>query len=466
MKQPDSERLPIARNLALILANSVLASIFFWATGASMIAGRYLSLYVAELSESNWVRSMVPALWSAAALTSLFASYISERLRRDRMLSIVSLPAMSAVAIVAGVVPALLGPRGSAPVVVLFAGLFLANILSNVYFFTLFAWFPSLFGERMMGRLQAARMLVFSGAGALVMPLAGAWLEAHPGVSGFAWLYGGAGVCGMLAAVPLLFARGAPTEHPPHERFFQGTRSLFSDRNFRVFLGLALVLNLAPILTGAFENIFVRDTLKFSYKQFGFVNMLAPLAGLVTVLAWGRLADTLGARLAVLIGMLGYIAWPALMATCAPGHVALVYPAYLLAGGLGSAYGVGWVSLMYALSPRHKRATAMGLVWIACAGSGVIAPFLGGALVEGLGSFTFRIGGRVFGAINVLLMVQTLVALCAIPFFLALRPPGHASTRDALALFARRPLRALWLAVLGDHLLELIRRARSRPRRP
>lgn len=453
---------PVGRNIALILANSALASSFFWLSGVAMSVPPFLSLYVARLSDSHTIRSLVPVLWCAPAFISLAGSYISERIRRERLVIVASLVVMALVTAASGAAPAIIGTQTTAALFVLLAGILLANILSNLYFFNLFAWFPDLVDERYMGKLTASRLLVFWVVGAVVNPLAGEWLEGHAGVQGFSALYLAAGAMGVLAAVPLMFLRAAPAEHPQREAFLLGASQMWSERNFRMFLGLMLTMSMAPMVTGAYSAIFLSEFLRFNDRWFGLLNMLPSVAALVTVLGWGRMADTYGARVVMLAGIIGYTASSALMAACSPGHTGLVFPAYLVGGGLGSAFSVAWVPLMYALSPRHRRATAMGFVWLACATGGLVVPFLGGALVSALGDFSFSLAGRVFGPINVLLVVQTVVSAAAILFFLHVRVVERATPQLAIALMARRPLLALWQGFLGDQLLDLIRRVRSR----
>jgi MFS family permease len=451
----SDEQIPRQLNSVLILLNSALIFVLFLVSGIASNAGPFVALYLRVLGGGNLALSLVPLIWSASALPSFIGSYYVEKLKNNKRVTLIGLTCISVGAAAVGSLAAAIGGAGG--MVMLIVGLYGCNLISNVYQFAFYAWCPELIGERAIGRLQSLMLVVQQAAAIAVLPLAGRWLDIHQGPPGFAVLFVMAGAAGLLSVVPLAFARGASVVAPVREAFWDGTRQMMADRNFRRLLWLVFLVNLAPLFTGAYTSIFIKETLQVSYQTAGTILMLPWAAALATSLAWGRAADRFGGRLVALFGIAGAILQPLLNSLAAPGHTLPVYLGQLVGGGLYVAYSVAWPKLMYDLSPPHKRATAMALLWVACSLGGLVAPFLGGLLIQRLGAFHFAFGARVYHPTNILLLVQALLTLPCIYFGLAIRVPGQTSGRQAVRWVLRHPFRTVWLAIYGDHIERWLR---------
>jgi len=452
---PTLQPLPVALNTVLILTHTLLFCCFSSLTG---VAGPYapiLTFYIRRLSDSDFACSLVPVLWGAAGLTTLGASYLIEKFREDRWIAIIFMITASLAGLTAGVMPLLFHKQGNLGLIGLMSTMFLANAMCNVCMIAKLAWLPDLVGENMVGKVFAVDGLAGALAAGFAQPIWGKYLDASPD-AGFPVLFLVGAAFGVASVIPFIFARGVRRPHPPHEPFLKGTLQLLTNRIILFALLIILIVDSSSMFTGAFLNVFFNETLGLNYQTVGIVFLVFGIACAAAKPAWGRVADGHGPRVIVLVGTVGIALRAIMLSLCTIEHKELVYPAQILGGILTAGYMVGWLLLTYAVTPAHKRATVLSLVFICSSIGGLIAPLLGGAVVGAIGDFTFEIAGRTFGAMNILLFLQACIALTALPICLSLRlsretPPGH-----AFILFAQNPLRALWRATFGDHILRLV----------
>lgn len=151
------------------------------------------------------------------------------------------------------------------------------------------------------------------------------------------------------------------------------------------YLMFGLLWNAALHIGGPFIPIYLLEELRLSAGTVGLLGTVTTGASLLTVRAWGRLADERGS-LAVMLGT---------------GFVAATVPAWWLAAGIlpaipfavatHAASGVVWSgfnlaagNLTLALVPRERNAVPLALIGAACGIGGAVGPVVGGLLLDWL----------------------------------------------------------------------------------
>jgi MFS family permease len=208
-----------------------------------------------------------------------------------------------------------------------------------------------------------------------------------------------------LALIGFIIGIGsfALVTEPPTERV--GVRASFvavlrrapailrGNRNYRWFIATRLLLRAGQIAE-PFYIIYATEQLGFSAGIAGVFVSIWALAGALSNLVWGRVADRRGNRkLLVLAGTLSALA-PLLMLGAPALLLAVNAPAALLAAALGLVFllvGAGTDGIMIAamtyvieVSPDDERATYLGVA-NAILGIGALLPILGSWLVITLG---------------------------------------------------------------------------------
>jgi MFS family permease len=156
---------------------------------------------------------------------------------------------------------------------------------------------------------------------------------------------------------------------------------------------------------------FIRDYFSLDYTLTGWVASSYLICYGISQLPGGWLADRIGPRVVITIGVSG-VAMAGLLAGLAPNYIMLII--FLgLAGLLGGGYHPSSVPLISELSDRRKRGRALGLHQIGGAASHFLAPLFASALV------------LVWGWRGAYIIPSIIVFLFGIVFFILLSKKGY-----------------------------------------
>ena len=170
--------------------------------------------------------------------------------------------------------------------------------------------------------------------------------------------------------------------------------------------------------------------------QVGLLTAVYPLFQLLVAPLWGRLADTLGRRRLLLIGITGAAVSYVLFAMA--DTLAMLYVARGLGGLLSSAIFPAAAAYVADSTTEAKR--ARGMAWLGAASSlgAVLGPALGGAFARTGWELRATSGALLVSSFAVPFLVAAALALVALLGALAWLPESRRAS-DALAAIERHP---------------------------
>jgi MFS family permease len=121
------------------------------------------------------------------------------------------------------------------------------------------------------------------------------------------------------------------------------------------------------------------DELQLSYGEVGWLNMVSSLAWMVSYVVWGRLLDRRGGLWIVQINVILTLVVP--MAFWAAQDMWLAAVAFLFNGIIFAGTDLGWMNAILQFARREDIGHYTSLHALLLGVRGIIAPFLGTALI-------------------------------------------------------------------------------------
>lgn len=271
---------------------------------------------------------------------------------------------------------------------------FMAILLAGAFFMSFAGagwstWMADLVPESGRGRYFALRNSVCSVAGILAVLLGGWLLKSLPGSGGFAAIYGICAAAGLIGGVILLLQHEPPRAEQVDGSLVKHYKDIFKDRNFMSFVGMVIFFNLAIVLASPFFNVlFIRD-LKVSTDSLTVFTALAAVTAILGNVFFGKLSDVVGNRLIIRICLLMLIVPTAMVVFIQPLAAGSGLPIELFVLAvilLQSFFSAGWNLAIFntslSISPRNLRSFYIGVYNSLIAVSAVVAPLLGGVLIN------------------------------------------------------------------------------------
>jgi len=290
---PHSDEL--RRTLRLVLLDSLASE-----TMGTLTSGVFLAGFAVALDASNLMIGVLAAIPFLVQFLQLPAVLLVERLRRRRMLSVVS--SLIARIFILAIAATPLLPHGSSivAVAVLVA---LNQSFSAVGGCAWNSWMRDVIPERIYGRFFSRRnfattalsMLLSLGAGVLIA----AWKRRYPSSDAYAYsaLFVSGGLFGLLGVYIL-----ARTPEPPMARVAEKFRPFrlltepFQDGNFRRLVAFLAMWSFSANLASPFLTVYMLRTLGLPMSRVVLLNVISQLSNLAFLNVWGRLGDRYGSR--------------------------------------------------------------------------------------------------------------------------------------------------------------------------
>jgi MFS family permease len=197
-----------------------------------------------------------------------------------------------------------------------------------------------------------------------------------------------------LSAFRLFFVRMFPDIPPIRsgklEPLWQNLSKPLTDRNFRRFLVFVLLIWMLYPATKAFMIPYLKLELGFPTSLVVYASSCFALGSILSLIAWGKIADTLGSRFTFLTaGCL--LALSYLIVIFVPSYLSTAVPAFCIAAvafliqgagfsGMGIAYSV---RMMYEVREEFSGAY-ITLCRICLGAAGAVGPLISGAILERL----------------------------------------------------------------------------------
>lgn len=309
-------------------------------------------------------------------------------------------------------------------------------------------WMADIVPEQQRGRYFAMRNSVCSVAGILAI-LAGGWLLKNlPGAQGFSVIYIISAFAAVTGGVILLFQYETPAVEHAGGSMISSYKEIFKDKNFMAFVSMVIFFNLALVLASPFFNVHFLEILHIPLELMAIFTALAAITGILGNIFFGKLSDILGNRLIIRICLLMLIIPTVLILFIprVPLHFffwgisprAFVLIIILLQSFFGAGWNLAVFNTSLSISPRGKRSLYIGVYNSLIAVSAVIAPILGGLLIDLFKFHPVTVMHEVLPAtfpVFVVSAILLLIGLIAFPFY---REGGYTedySLRDVVMRF-------------------------------
>lgn len=301
--------------------------------------------------------------------------------------------------------------------VVLLVGAFSMSFASSAWS----TWMADLVPDSIRGRYFALRNSVASVAGIFAVLVGGWLLKTFPGQEGFTVVYVIAGISAVVGTILLFYQYEPPMAEQPQGSMLSNYKEILKDKNFMAFVWMVLFFNLALVVAGPFFTVHFIQVSQVPIDVLGYFTAGAAVAGILGNLFFGKMSDILGNRFIIRFSLLLLMIPTGLMLFIpAQNPLPFVAGIILMQAFFGAGWGLATFNTSLSIAPRAKRALYLGVYNALNSVSAVVAPFLGGFLIDLYKDHHVPVLGLLFPPtiiVFALSVVLLLVGLLAFPFY-------------------------------------------------
>jgi len=324
-------------------------------------------------------------------------------------------------------------------------------LVSAAIRYTLFAlgdtgWFPILqdaVPRRITGRFFASMRTGWQTA-LLVATLAVSWFLKGEGRS--FWKFEVLFAVALLLHVVKVFTFVPMVERPPHPpktnppSVMSRMLEAWSNGPMRSYLYYLMAYTFAMSVTGQFRLMMLKEEAHYSNSFIIFTTSLSPVGAILSLRAWGRIADRFGNRAILNITQIGMIASCCAWVFVHNSTVGMVLTTFLffVMSVFGSGQGIAQTRYMMHIVPMEKQY----YITICNVATGVVsglAPLVGGFFLQWTSGIVFQTRLVDFNNYNILFVLSAI--LFFIPYLLHRRLSiAHETSTVEVMAFVTRPL--------------------------
>lgn len=350
----------------------------FWAAYRGLTS-IYLVAYALALGASNTTIGLLGALpWLATILTQIPGAELVQRYSRKHLCVIFDI--LSRLCWIPILLAPFLSDHPLTIIVIFYLFSELAATITSPGFNSLLADTVS---TKHRGDFVSIRFRLINLFGMLAMVLGGLWLKQFPRESptGFAIMFALGVLIGLLGAVVLKRIkepRYRDHEHHAIKEFFTLKGSM---KRYVLFSSL---FSFSLMLASPFIAVYMLKNLNMGYGFYGIAIAASTLSKIIFSHYIGKLTDKYGDKPFSLIGHLSTAAIPALFLAITESTVWLVIPLQIYSGLAWAMVDIAHYNLLLDLSVPKKRALQIAEYNIYANAPRVVAPVIGGWIVDNL----------------------------------------------------------------------------------
>ncbi len=448
---------PSETRRALVVA--AIAWGVFGSAWASMISGApFVSFARSKLGVSTFMFGLMSSLPFLAVLAQLPGSYWVERLRRRKLLFMISNSGNRLIWFAVAALPWVIPSRcPGARIGALLALIMIGSTLGHLGTPAWFSWFADMVPDRIRGR-YLGRRAAFATVTAIIVSSTVSWIIDHnSSFTVFTIIFSIAAVMGLMDIQLFWTVREPPmpSQDGPAWRLRDVALNPLHSRPFRGYLLYAFSEAFTFGIAGPFFWLMSLEYLKIGNLWSNIYIMTVPMVFTAIALpAWGDICDRFGSRPVVTLGMLMCLAYPVFWSLATPGHFHVFLAASCIIGGFfGAAVQMGDMNMFFSLTPRENRSAYMAMLGFASSLGWAAAPSLSGALAEALKPVHWQVAGYTFGHLHYLMFISIAARLLHTYFVIPHLPEASPKrTRDLVRYLVGSPMRfatrTVWSALV------------------
>ncbi len=216
---------------------------------------------------------------------------------------------------------------------------------------------------------------------------------------------------GILTLIPI---KEKKTSHVGNLNDF---RIVFSDKNFRKLSFAYMYWNLVILLTAPFFPYHQLHNVKLQLTYISYATIVSSLLSMLFYAIWGKLADRIGHKTVLIIGIALVAITPAIWILMNEDH----WPFALAMDAIIS--GIGWaaVNLAFVTFPMEvaRKTSPLYFAMFSIFGGigGMLGAVLGGFMAKYFNSFDFYIKGYHIYGLQIFFLIESVLRFTALQFF-------------------------------------------------
>lgn len=431
MQAPDQTLKPLTRAQTHRGLRWMLMTAALWGayTPIAQVTGAIFTGFALWLGATESKIAVLSAMFYLAGIVQPFSFFLTNRLQNKKRFLV--LAGSGEIVLVLSVVAIPLVFPEDARVTILMAMVLLGMASSNLLLPTYNSWMSSLIPSDVRGRYLSRRTALLYGSMIVCGYAASRFIDAFPPEQryrGFACVF----VAGMVAGVSGYLAAGrAPfvaMDKVMPVRLGQLFRVPFADRGFGLFLLFYMCWVIGAGFSIPFVNVYCLRQLGLSYGTIAVFANISLATMVVAYQLWGHVADTLGAKRVLQLGMIPRAIIPFVWALVTPENCGWLIPSLMVLSGLTfSGVTVAFNALLYDIVPGDQRKPAYFASWGATISvAGTATYLLSGWLVNQL-TGTYSLAGLTLSHLQVMFLISA--ALLVVPNVVLLFVPEPRATK-------------------------------------
>lgn len=388
---PATNRLEALRNLRLANVDAAFATAF-----ATLVSGSFLVGFVRYLGGSDlWIGALtavpnlmgllqlVGAVWGQRYASFKKFVFPGSILWRAFYLPLLALPYMAL--------------SGQVRLMLLLLCVAIASAATQIVNPLYNDWLATLVPSDSRGWFFSRRNAIATGVGALAGVLGGILLDAFRArdlePAGYGVVFGLGLLCAVLSMLMFLRMTDTRREAAPQAGLKQalaGIQRPLLDKNFRSLLLFFAVFIAGQNFPGNLFSAFALESLRLDFTLLQVCALMQALGIVVSIRAWGFLADRYGNKPIIAILGIGLVLTPVMWLFSRPGlasNVPILIGGHIFSGLVWGGVIVAQYNLLLAIAPSAERPAYLAVALALQALMGAAAPLLGAVMMSALRNY-------------------------------------------------------------------------------
>jgi MFS family permease len=404
---------------------------------ASLAGGIFLVGFALNVLGATTVQvGILAALPISANLAQLLGSIWIEKFGHRRKFCIVAVTAGRLMWIPVVLLPlAMFDAAADARVWLLVGFVAIASVLGALSGVAWLEWMGDLIPANIRGGYLGRRNMVSAASGMVAILAGGAflsyWDETHGTSSpyGYMAIFGTGLLLGLIASCVLTRVPDPQERVKPAKPAFclSVMMAPFRERNFLALVIYVSAFMFSTQIAGPFYSVYMIENLQIDFASITWFITFATLASLFMLRIWGPISDQLGNRPVLIVAGAAHALIPLMWLVTRPDNYywALVL-AHVLSGIFFSAITLAQINILLKLAPSTGRSVYIAVFNASIGLSVIIAPVIGGWLLDLSGNWELQTGDWNLNNLHFLFLLSGGLQLCGLIAILRVKEEGAA----------------------------------------